>query len=316
MNGKVSQFDETLPLVLIIDDAPEVHALLRSRLATEEICFVEAATGEEGLSLAQYRSPAMILLDIDLPGLNGFEVLKALKDDARTHTIPVIILSAECTPESKVRAFDLGAVDFVTKPFEFTELRVRVRSALRVHQLVQMLAQKAQIDGLTGLWNRMFFDRRWAEEHSRNQRQGHALSVALLDVDHFKQVNDTFGHPAGDSVLQALAKTIVRESRATDLACRYGGEEFALVMPDADVNAARIVCERIRLSIEADVLPRINGRVITVSIGIAGASERVSISAEEWVETADKNLYIAKRNGRNRCESTDMSGRPPLRMTA
>ena len=182
MNGKVSQFDETLPLVLIIDDAPEVHALLRSRLATEEICFVEAATGEEGLSLAQYRSPAMILLDIDLPGLNGFEVLKALKDDARTHTIPVIILSAECTPESKVRAFDLGAVDFVTKPFEFTELRVRVRSALRVHQLVQMLAQKAQIDGLTGLWNRMFFDRRWAEEHSRNQRQGHALSVALLGV--------------------------------------------------------------------------------------------------------------------------------------
>lgn len=316
MQSKDRHADEMLPVVLVVDDAPEVHALLQVKLATEDIAFLSARSGMDGVRLACEHAPAMILLDLDLPDINGFDVLKALKDDSRTHTIPVIVLSADSRPEAKVRAFDLGAVDFVTKPFEFTELRVRVRSALRVHQLLQMLAQKAQIDGLTGLWNRMFFDRRWAEEHARNQRQGHALSVALIDVDHFKQINDTFGHPAGDVVLQTIAKTIVRESRSSDLACRYGGEEFALLMPDADANAALVVCERIRQAIEQEAFPRLGGRHITVSIGIAGAGARSSTTPEDWVETADRNLYAAKRAGRNRIVVTDLDHNSTLRISA
>ncbi len=316
MQAKDRHADDMLPVVLVVDDAPEVHALLQVKLATEDISFLSARTGGDGILLACEHGPAMILLDLDLPDIHGFDVLKALKDDSRTHTIPVIILSGDSTPEAKVRAFDLGAVDFVTKPFEFTELRVRVRSALRVHQLLQMLAQKAQIDGLTGLWNRMFFDRRWAEEHARNQRQGHALSVALIDVDHFKQVNDTFGHPAGDVVLQTLARTIVRESRSSDLACRYGGEEFALLMPDADSSAALVVCERIRQAIEVETFPRLGGRNITVSIGIAGASAKSSTTPEDWVEMADRNLYAAKRAGRNRIVTTDLDQNGTLRISA
>jgi diguanylate cyclase (GGDEF)-like protein len=310
------QIDETFPLVLVVDDAPEVHALLRAKLAQEEIAFESVTTGVDAVRMASTRSPAMILLDLDLPDVHGFDVLKTLKDEGSTHTIPVIVLSGDTSPDTKVKAFDLGAVDFVGKPFEFTELRVRVRSALRVHQLLQMLAQKAQIDGLTGLWNRMFFDRRWAEEHARNQRHGHAVSVALIDVDHFKQINDTFGHPAGDAVLQTLARTIVRESRATDLACRYGGEEFALVMPDADASAARVVCERIREAISRDALPRLNGHAVTVSIGLAGAGGRSPVGTEDWIDIVDKNLYAAKRGGRNRIEVTDVSEWTPLRISA
>lgn len=316
MQSRDRHADEMLPVVLVVDDAPEVHALLQVKLATEDISFLSARNGGDGIQLACEHTPAMILLDLDLPDIHGFDVLKALKDDSRTHTIPVIVLSADCRPEAKVRAFDLGAVDFVTKPFEFTELRVRVRSALRVHQLLQMLAQKAQIDGLTGLWNRMFFDRRWAEEHARNQRQGHALSVALIDVDHFKQINDTFGHPAGDVVLQTIARTIVHESRSSDLACRYGGEEFALLMPDADASAALVVCERIREAIEQEAFPRLDGRKITVSIGIAGAGSKSTLSPEEWVEMSDRNLYAAKRAGRNRIVMTDLDQHGTLRISA
>lgn len=316
MQSKDRHADDLLPVVLVVDDAPEVHALLQVKLATEDISFLSARTGGDGVRLACEHAPAMILLDLDLPDIHGFDVLKALKDDSRTHTIPVIVLSADSRPEAKVRAFDLGAVDFVTKPFEFTELRVRVRSALRVHQLLQMLAQKAQIDGLTGLWNRMFFDRRWAEEHARNQRQGHALSVALIDVDHFKQINDTFGHPAGDVVLQTIARTIVRESRSSDLACRYGGEEFALLMPDADASAALVVCERIRNAIEQETFPRLDARKITVSIGVAGAGGRSTMTPEDWVETSDRNLYAAKRAGRNRIVMTDLDQNDTLRISA
>lgn len=316
MHLKERHADDSLPVVLVIDDAPEVHALLQVKLATEDISFLSARTGGDGVRLACEHAPAMILLDLDLPDIHGFDVLKALKDDSRTHTIPVIVLSADCRPEAKVRAFDLGAVDFVTKPFEFTELRVRVRSALRVHQLLQMLAQKAQIDGLTGLWNRMFFDRRWAEEHARNQRQGHALSVALIDVDHFKQINDTFGHPAGDVVLQGIARIILRESRASDLACRYGGEEFALLMPDADATAAMVVCERIRQAIERENQPRLQGRMVTVSVGVAGASSKSSVAPDDWVEVADRNLYAAKRGGRNQTAVTDLDTSQPLRISA
>jgi diguanylate cyclase (GGDEF)-like protein len=199
-------------------------------------------------------------------------------------------------------------VDYITKPFDLTELRVRVRSALRIQQLVQMLAQRAQIDGLTGLWNRAYFDRRWAEEVARAERHTRPLTVALVDLDHFKSVNDTFGHPAGDMVIQGLARILQRESRASDIACRYGGEEFVLIMPDTAPADGHHVCERVRRCLEDMNWPRHPERRITASFGLAGTDGRGDVSAESWLEAADRTLYASKKSGRNRVTIADLSG--------
>ena len=297
---------ETKPLALIVDDSPDVHRLLRTKLNQEDLEFVGAESGEEGIATAVDRRPSVILLDVNMPGIDGFEILRRLKDDPRTSAIPVLMLSGHCDQDAKIRAFDLGAVDYVTKPFDFTELRVRMRSAVKMHMLIQLLAQRAQIDGLTGCWNRAFFDQRWAEETSRAQRHGHALSMAMLDIDHFKTINDTYGHPVGDDVLQGVAKILQRECRSSDFACRYGGEEFVLVMPATRPEDAAMVCERIRAATEATVWPRHPERRLTISIGVAGAAAPVALSAAEWHEAADRCLYRAKRTGRNRVVTIDL----------
>jgi diguanylate cyclase (GGDEF)-like protein len=295
------------PRVLVIDDSPDVHRLLQARLRTENLTIDSASTSVEGLKRALAEPPALILLDIEMPEMDGFEVLRALKDNPATLDVPVIILSGHATMQDKVTAFDLGAVDYVTKPFEPTELRVRVRSALRLACLVQMLAQRAQIDGLTGLWNRVYFDARCRECVSANDRHGRALSICMIDADHFKGVNDTFGHPAGDAVLQGIADTLRRQCRTTDIPCRFGGEEFAILLPETGAEDARILCERIREAIEKTVWSRHPERSVTVSIGLVGSAVRCPIPAEKWVESADKALYAAKSQGRNRTVMADLS---------
>ena len=156
----------------------------------------------EGLELARRMVPDVILLDIEMRGMDGFQVLQALKDDVNLQDIPVIFISATASMEDRVRAIDHGAIDFVAKPFEVVELKARVRSALRIHQMVKMLAQKAQVDGLTGLWNRTYFDKRLHQEVSEAVRHGRSVSLVMCDVDGFKRLNDECGHPFGDAVLE------------------------------------------------------------------------------------------------------------------
>ncbi len=306
-NAPLPRPEETRPTVLIVDDSMDVHRLLKSHLKNEDLEFCSAFDGIEGLAAAQTHRPSLIVLDLDMPLMDGLTVLRKLKENAATQDIPVIVLSGQQNPSDKVATFDMGAIDYVTKPFEMTELRVRVRSALRMQQLVQMLAQRAQIDGLTGLWNRTFFDRRWMEEHARCARHGHPLSVGLLDLDHFKTVNDSHGHPIGDLVLQTIAKILQRESRQSDLACRYGGEEFVLLMPDTVTTDAVLLCDRVRAAVEAARWARIPGLRVTVSIGVAGCAGQCPASPEIWVEEADRNLYAAKRAGRNRVVCADLA---------
>lgn len=306
MTIEVPQSDEAKPLVLVIDDSPDVHRLLKARLKHEDIELASANDGPEGLRLAAERVPALVLLDLDMPKVDGFEVLRALKEHQSTVSVPVIVLSGLTSMQDKVTAFDLGAVDFVTKPFEFTELRVRLRSALRVHRLLNLLSQRAQLDGLTGLWNRSFFDRRCEEEVSRAARTGRPLSIAMLDIDHFKSINDTFGHPAGDAVLQGVAKLLRRECRTPDTPCRYGGEEFVLLMPETSPTDAAGVCERIRQAIEAVTWPRHPELRVTASFGVAGASGPTVTAPAMWIELADRNLYVSKRSGRNRVTVGDV----------
>lgn len=303
--------DDQRPLALVIDDSLDVHRLLAARLKQEEIDLVCTADPREGLTRAAATPPAVILLDLDMPGMDGFEVLRALKDNPLTHHVPVIILSGMAGMQDKVTAFELGAVDYVVKPFEFTELRVRLRSALRVHRLLALLASRAQLDGLTGLWNRAYFDQRLTEEASKSARHSRPFSIAIADADNFKSINDTFGHPAGDAVLQGLAKILRRECRQSDIVCRYGGEEFVILMPDTTATDAAAVCERIRQSVEQATWPRHPERKVTISIGVAGVEGATALQPSAWLDTADRNLYASKRAGRNTVTATDLTLSPP-----
>jgi diguanylate cyclase (GGDEF)-like protein len=301
---------DAAPVVLLIDDSQFVHRLLDARLRSESILLKSADDGKQGLEIAQETMPSLILLDLDMPVMDGFETLRELKEDPKTRDIPVIVLSGMNSSQDKVAAFDLGAIDFITKPFELTELRARVRSSLRMSELLRMLAQKAQIDGLTGLFNRPYFDEKLHSEFNRTIRHGQALSIAMIDIDHFKSINDTYGHPAGDAVISGVANLIARETRSIDIACRYGGEEFSIIMPETDPVQAMRVCERIRAGCERMSWTRHPARNITVSVGIAGTQdqESVSITPEGWVEIADKNLYHAKQSGRNLVIATGIDG--------
>ncbi|RMH28863.1 MAG: diguanylate cyclase [Planctomycetota bacterium] len=288
------------PTVLLIDDSPEILRLLEVRLRNEDFALVTAQAAVDGLRIARERRPALILLDLDMPVMDGFEALRHLKEDPRTVSIPVIVISGSDDTDDKVAGFDLGAIDYVCKPFNMPELRARVRSALKIHELMRMLEQRAQIDGLTGLWNRAYFDERLVEEIAHHQRHGRPFSLVLADLDHFKSLNDTHGHPAGDAVLQGFARLLESSVRAQDVACRYGGEEFVILLRDTKAEQARALVERVRAGLEALRWPRHPERRVTGSFGICDAPAGDAGSPAAWLQSADDALYQAKRAGRNR----------------
>ena len=296
-----------LPKVLAIDDSELIHRLLRVRLQHEQIELHGSMVAVQGLKMARDLQPDVILLDIEMEGMDGFEVLQALKSDVDLQDIPVIFISATASMEDRVRALDLGAVDFVAKPFEVVELKARVRSALRVQHLVKMLAQKAQVDGLTGLWNRTYFDRRLAQEVSESIRHRRSLTLVMCDVDGFKKLNDERGHPFGDMVLERLAK-ILQSGRGSDIPCRYGGEEFGIILPNTSGSEALEVADRYRRAIELETWPSAAGKVITASFGIADISMLPGTQGvEDLIAAADSALYKAKLNGRNRVEASNVN---------
>ncbi|MBL4590354.1 MAG: diguanylate cyclase [Phycisphaerales bacterium] len=298
---------DATPLVLLVDDSKFVHRLLVTRLRSESITLHSEYDGKAGLEFAIANSPALIMLDLDMPIMDGFETLRNLKDNPITKDIPVIVLSGNSATQDKVTAFDLGAVDFICKPFELTELRARLRVSLQLHSVMQMLAQKAMIDGLTGLYNRAMFDQRWQEEYERCVRHGHPMSLVMIDIDNFKSINDGYGHPAGDAVISGLARMMITEVRKSDVACRYGGEEFSIILPETSPEDALAICERIRIQCEKTVWPNHPGRTVTISIGIAGTSVEATLDRDQWLGQADKNLYAAKNAGRNQTRVTDFA---------
>lgn len=293
---------EAPPVVLLIDDAPDIHRLLRTRLASEQILLMPAMSGQEGIEAARKLKPALILLDLNMPGMDGFTVLRTLKSDPELHQIAVIAVSSSDATDDHVMGLDLGAVDYVCKPFHMAELRARLRSALRIHELMQLLSQKAQVDGLTGLWNRSYFDARLGQELNILTREDRPLTMALCDLDHFKSLNDTFGHAASDAALQGFARIVLRHLRKSDVACRYGGEEFAIILRDTDAAGALTVLDRIRADLAAAKWPRHPERSITASFGVADRGSVANLLAQSWIETADKALYEAKKGGRNQIQ--------------
>jgi diguanylate cyclase (GGDEF)-like protein len=284
--------------VLAIDDSRWIHRLLETRLRSEPLTLHGAMTGRQGLAAARTLLPDVILLDLDLPDITGFEIIQALKSDAPTRDIPILVLSSATELHSKIRAFDLGAIDFVNKPFDVAELQVRIRSAARLRKLIRMLAQRAQLDGLTGLWNRAHFDQRLREEIARATRHKRDLALILCDLDRFKNLNDQFGHPAGDRVLESFA-TLLKTGRTGDVACRYGGEEFAIILPSTSADDGAIVAERIRQRLlEHDWHVGENLRV-TASFGVTDLRRTGAPDPAALLESADQALYAAKGAGRD-----------------
>ncbi|MBL0927117.1 MAG: diguanylate cyclase [Phycisphaerales bacterium] len=293
------------PILLLVDDSPMMHRLLSAKLKDESLEIVAAFSAAEGHELAGSHQPALILVDIMMPEMNGLEFLRKLKSDPRTMQIPVIVLSATTKIEDKVAAFEIGAMDFVPKPFELLELRARIDSALRITRLMRLLEQRARIDGLTGLWNRAYFDERLAAELSAVERKEQPLALAMCDLDHFKRLNDSFGHSAGDMVLQSFAALLNQELRGYDVACRYGGEEFAVIMPGTTVEEGVIACERVRRVLEVKAWPRFPDIHATGSFGVTGVGLAGSTEPAAWIEAADRALYAAKSGGRNRVLAYD-----------
>jgi two-component system cell cycle response regulator len=289
-----------LPKLLAIDDSELIHRLLRSRLASERLELHCAMSGRDGLRVARMLKPDVVLLDVDLGDMDGFDVLVSLKENPETQDIAVIFVSAGTDTASKVRGLDLGAVDFITKPFDIVELKARLRSALRVQHLIQMIAQRAQIDGLTGLWNRAYFDRRLNDEFSEAVRHGRPLSLMIVDIDNFKQTNDQYGHLFGDMVIERFAQ-ILSSGRASDVAARYGGEEFGIILPNIAAVEAAEVAERYRAQLEAITWSDHPGLVVTGSFGICDLDRLGTPSTvDRLFATADAALYRAKQDGRNR----------------
>jgi diguanylate cyclase (GGDEF)-like protein len=300
----MNEQDVTTACVLAVDDSPEVHALLGVRLKPEGLRLVSATSYDQGLALAMQLQPDLILLDVDMPEHSGLDLCRRLKQDPKTASIPVIFLTGSNDIDTKVHGFDLGAVDYVTKPFHPAELRARVRAALRMKRAQDMLTEKAQVDALTGLRNRAHMDERLAAEVSGCARTGNPLSLIMIDLDHFKKLNDTFGHPFGDLVLQRVGDFLARSIRPCDVACRYGGEELAVILTDTTVAGAHSVAERIREQVRRlDLAPRGKPVTVTASFGVAEmidvANRGGELRASALLAAADAALYIAKRDGRD-----------------
>jgi diguanylate cyclase (GGDEF)-like protein len=285
------------PKVLLVDNAKMMHGVVRARLSADGMEVHSAFTGEEGLSLAREVRPDLILLDVGMPPPDGFEVCRLLKDDPTLFHVPVIFLTGANSREETIRGLRAGAADYILKPFDAAELQARVRAGLRNKQMLDQLATQASVDGLTGLWNRGYLDQRLREELAYVRRHGRPMSCVMVDVDHFKAANDTYGHAFGDLVLKGVGGILQALSRTEDIACRYGGEEFAVLARETDGPAAMALAERMRAAIESHPFNHFGAIVrLTCSLGVAASSD----GAGGILDRAEQAMCASKRDGRNR----------------
>ncbi|MEI6557530.1 MAG: diguanylate cyclase [Rhodospirillaceae bacterium] len=301
--------------ILICDDEPTNIEILVG-IFEDDYEIIIALDGEQALDLARSERPDLVLLDVMMPGLDGYQVCARLKSEPETADIPVIFITGLGDERAETQGFDAGAIDYVTKPINPVIVRRRVSTHVELKKSRDRLAEMAVTDRLTGLANRRCFDQVLDLETRRLRRSGGLLSLVLLDVDHFKTYNDTYGHVAGDSCLQTVSATIRGAvNRATDLAARYGGEEFACILPSTPLAGAIDLAERIRLSVAGQTIPHrasATAPFVTVSLGVAtiatpGADDR-EIAA--LVAAADTMLYRAKQTGRNRVVAPDPDLQP------
>lgn len=302
--------NDTAPIVLIVDDMPFNVKVLRETLKCDYRVEV-AGNGAEALERARGEpQPDLILLDVMMPDMDGYEVCRQLKSDPLTAAIPVIFVTAKDDEADQEQGFELGGIDYITKPFSLAVVKMRVRTHIQLKRQTDALERLAYADPLTGIPNRRQFLETLEREYRRALREDSALSVLMIDVDHFKAYNDHYGHGAGDDCLRQVATALARALfRPGDLIARYGGEEFVAVLPQTDREAAAMLAERLRqavLDLDYPHARSSTGDRVTVSIGGATTSLHAAAdSLEALLAQADQMLYRAKDGGRNRCVVAD-----------
>lgn len=294
---------EEKPKILIVDDE-RLNINLLNALLKSDYRIMVATSGEQAIKGCLSGNPDLILLDIMMPGMDGYEVCRRLKANPATQQIPIIFISAMNSAESEAGGFELGAVDFISKPFNNAVVKARVGTHIRLKRKSDLLEKLVSIDGLTEIPNRRALDEAYEREWSRSQRNSSPISFLMIDVDMFKQYNDHYGHGAGDECLAKVAKTLFNcVSRPGDFVARYGGEEFAAILGNTDFEGAMQMTERFRAAVAALQIPHEYSpaaRHISISAGVATTIPTPEISAETLAETADRALYEAKAEGRNK----------------
>lgn len=289
------------PKLLVIDDDPNAHDLTDYYLSDVVSETMHALSGDQGIQLAEHSQPDAILLDLEMPGMDGFQVCRQLKEADSTRDIPILFLTKDNESCHIAKALDAGASDYVTKPFVPIELQARVRLALRVKRGNEALKKQAMFDPLTNLGNRGVFDNGLDTAIADRDRNHRAFALLIMDLDHFKVINDTYGHGVGDEVLVQVGKVIQQSSRPYDVVARYGGEEFGVILNQTGQADARRIGLRL-----LDAMRRLGIFVgeqqleVTASAGLACVPEgSEKIEAAEILEQADSALYQAKQHGRN-----------------
>lgn len=302
-----AQIDNIKPIILVVDDTPMNIQILSKMLSSSYEVRI-ATRGEKALEIARSEEqPDLILLDIMMPEMDGYEVCRQLKSDTHTSSIPVIFVTAKNEVEDETKGFSLGAVDYIAKPFHLPIVQARIQTHLRLSKQAKLLEELAFLDPLTQLFNRRKFEMVFDEEWRRAMRNHEPLSLCMIDIDFFKGYNDTLGHGEGDICLQQVASAIRKSSsRGGELAVRYGGEEFIVLMPHCDENQAYQSSENIRRSVEALHINHPHSgvaSVVTISVGCATIYPKdKTVDRNSLVKSADDALYKAKQNGRNRVE--------------
>jgi two-component system, cell cycle response regulator len=304
------------PRVLLVEDNATQAKLVVHYLNGRGFDVSWVSDGAAGIHAALASPPDCVLLDAQLPDIDGFSVCRMLRSREDTRGLPIIMLTSRSAVEDRIRGLEAGASDYLPKPFDPGELEARIRSTVRAQEISREVAEKnrhlesllskfqalATTDDLTGLSNRRMFFEELEREIARFVRYGSPVALLLVDVDRFKAVNDDYGHQAGDSVLKTLGALLAETFRRTDLAARYGGEEFAVLLPETGLDQAVDVAERLRRRVEATAFPSPAGELaVTISVGAAVAGDGAR-DAESLVRAADEALYRAKSGGRNRVE--------------
>jgi diguanylate cyclase (GGDEF)-like protein len=303
------------PRLLMVDDQPvNIQTLYQAFSADHQVLM--ATGGAQALSLCASHQPDLVLLDVMMPGMDGFEVCRRLKADPATRDIPVIFVTAHNDEAAETLGLALGAVDFISKPINPNIVRARAKTHLTLKAQSDLLRQWVYIDGLTGVHNRRHLDERLTAEWGRAVRNNAALSVILLDVDFFKRYNDHYGHQAGDDCLRQIASALKEGlKRPTDLVARYGGEEFVCLLPDTDLSGAMQLAERLGQQVFARQIEHVDSSVapvVTVSLGVCSKHEDASGTAAALLHGADAQLYVAKSRGRHQACGAELDAMPAV----